>query len=93
MAPRQPDLRPAGAQYLLEMARTCSRTGCSRSATTTMSYGYGVRTAWLDDLDPDHFPAGYDLCAEHADGLRVPEGWRRTDRRTATRPLLARRAG
>ena len=75
------------------MARMCSRTGCSRSATATMSYGYGARTAWLDDLDPDHAPSGYDLCLEHADGLRVPQGWERKDRRVSTRALFARRAG
>ena len=46
-----------------------------------MSYGYGVRTVWLDDLEPERSPAGYDLCADHADGLSVPQGWERSDRR------------
>ena len=58
-----------------------------------MSYGYGARTVWLDDLDPERSPAGYDLCADHADGLRVPQGWQRDDRRSSARPLFSRRAG
>jgi hypothetical protein len=44
-------------------------------------YGYGVRTVWLDDLEPERSPAGYDLCTDHADGLGVPQGWERRDRR------------
>lgn len=56
-----------------------------------MTYGYRAKVAWLDDLDPDHAPSGYDLCREHADGFRVPQGWERTDRRAA--PTLFSRAG
>lgn len=75
------------------MARTCTRTGCSRPASATMSYDYHARAAWLDELDPEHSPAGYDLCADHADGFQVPQGWARSDRRTSHRPLFSRRAG
>lgn len=75
------------------MARQCSRTGCSRTATATMTYGYAARAAWIDDLDLDGSPSGYDLCAEHADRLGVPQGWERTDRRVAARALFSRRAG
>ena len=46
-----------------------------------MSYGYGARTVWLGDLDPERSPAGYDLCTDHADGLSVPQGWERSDLR------------
>lgn len=74
------------------MARQCSRTGCSRTATATMTYGYAARAAWIDDLDPEHSPSGYDLCAEHADRLSVPQGWRREDRRVVAQPLFSRRA-
>ena len=73
------------------MARQCSRTGCSRPADATMTYGYGARIAWLDDLDPEHAPSGYDLCREHADTFSVPQGWERADRRGA--PTLFSRAG
>ena len=56
-----------------------------------MTYGYRAKIAWLDDLDPEHAPSGYDLCAEHADTVRVPQGWERADRRGA--PTLCSRAG
>jgi hypothetical protein len=50
-----------------------------------MTYGYRARTAWIDDL-VDEAGGGYDLCAHHADGLGVPVGWTRTDRRSPSRP-------
>jgi hypothetical protein len=53
-----------------------------------MTYHYGDKTAWLDDLLPDPGPHTYDLCPTHADRLGVPVGWERTDRRTATVRLL-----
>lgn len=56
-----------------------------------MTYDYAARTAWLDGLDPDALPSGYDLCTMHADALGVPQGWERTDRR-ATLPLFRRAA-
>lgn len=46
-----------------------------------MTYGYRARTAWIDDLGHDA-GGGYDLCQNHADGLGVPLGWTRTDRRS-----------
>jgi hypothetical protein len=55
-----------------------------------MSYGYTARTAWLDELQPERTPAGYDLCADHADRLRVPQGWELADRRAAEQPLFTR---
>lgn len=57
-----------------------------------MTYDYAARTAWLDGLDPDALPSGYDLCPTHADGLGVPLGWQRTDRRNVKAPALFRRA-
>lgn len=75
------------------MARQCSRNGCSRLAAATMTYGYDVRTAWVDDLDPAHAPSGYDLCADHADRLGVPQGWDLADRRSAVQPLFSQRVG
>jgi hypothetical protein len=70
--------------------RRCARPGCPLEATATMTYDYAARTAWLDGLDPDALPSGYDLCTTHADGLGVPQGWTRTDRRTSV--ALLRRA-
>ena len=46
-----------------------------------MTYDYRARSTWIDELDSDASPAGYDLCAHHADRLGVPSGWSRTDRR------------
>lgn len=46
-----------------------------------MTYDYKARSTWIDELDADASPAGYDLCADHADRLGVPSGWSRTDRR------------
>ena len=48
-------------------ARRCVRPGCGALATASLTYHYASRTAWLDDLDDEAHPAGYDLCAQHAD--------------------------
>jgi hypothetical protein len=47
----------------------------------TLTYQYATRTAWLDDPAASADPAAYDLCANHAEGLRVPVGWKLDDRR------------
>jgi uncharacterized protein DUF3499 len=67
-------------------ARHCVRPGCGALATASLSYHYASRTAWLDDLDAEAHPAGYDLCAQHADRFRVPLGWTRDDRRQSEQP-------
>lgn len=73
------------------MARQCSRPGCAGGASATMTYDYAASTAWLDDLAFEHDPNQYDLCPTHAEGLSVPQGWDRIDRRaTAVRPLFHR---
>lgn len=51
-----------------------------------MTYDYGNRTAWVDALSVAPLPQGYDLCADHADRLGVPQGWTSTDRRPAYLP-------
>jgi hypothetical protein len=68
--------------------RTCDRPLCSAPATASLSYDYSARHAWLDDLDDEVDPHAHDLCAEHADGLVVPRGWTRDDRRSSLRPLF-----
>ena len=65
----------------------CVRPGCRGAAVATMTYEYGQRTAWLDEL-LEAGSGGYDLCAEHAASLRVPNGWQRCDLRLATLPGL-----
>lgn len=62
-------------------SRTCAKPGCAVTATATLTYDYAARTAWVEGLDPEAHPMRYDLCAEHADHLRVPNGWAFEDRR------------
>jgi len=62
-------------------SRTCAKPGCSTSASATLTYDYAGKSAWLDGLDVEAHPMRYDLCAEHADHLRVPRGWTVEDRR------------
>ncbi len=57
-----------------------------------MTYDYRARCVWIDGLDADASPAGYDLCSDHADRLGVPSGWSRTDRRPPAPSPLARLA-
>lgn len=64
-------------------SRTCRRPGCARSATATLLLFYVEASVRIDALHDEPHPAHWDMCAEHADGLRVPRGWRRTDRRGA----------
>lgn len=64
------------------MPRICARPTCDVVAAATMTYGYSVRTVWVDDLIPESYPESYDLCSRHADKLTVPQGWVLTDRRT-----------
>ncbi len=67
--------------------RLCARPGCDEVASATMTYDYGDRSTWIDPLDPDASPAGYDLCDTHARTLGVPSGWSRTDRRQPASPF------
>ena len=65
----------------MDSHRSCDKPACGAPAAATLSYHYLSRTAWLDDLVDQKEPASHDLCAPHADGLRVPVGWAREDRR------------
>ncbi|MGL5406514.1 MAG: DUF3499 domain-containing protein [Propionibacteriaceae bacterium] len=55
--------------------RRCTRTACGRRAVATLTFVYVESTAVLGPLSPDVEPGTYDLCHEHAEGLRVPQGW------------------
>jgi hypothetical protein len=65
------------------MSRTCARPGCNAVATATLSYAYGDGIVWIDPLSESDHPMTHDLCADHAETLRVPRGWQRQDRRAA----------
>ena len=68
-------------------ARHCARPGCGAPATASLSYRYGERAAWLEDLLPEPEPSAHDLCPAHAEALRVPVGWTLDDRRSVARPV------
>jgi hypothetical protein len=72
----------------MDSHRSCDRPGCGAGATATLTYHYGGRIAWLDDLAEQQAPSSYDLCARHADSTKVPVGWAREDRRDKIRALF-----
>ncbi|MGH9068589.1 MAG: DUF3499 family protein [Acidimicrobiales bacterium] len=68
------------------MASTCVRPGCGAPASASLTYDYQARTVWLDDLDAGPAMRAWGVCPAHADGLRVPLGWVREDRRQPVGP-------
>lgn len=79
-----------GDNYRFHMARHCSRTGCTETATVTLTYQYANSLVWLDHLAPTREPHAYDLCGRHAGRITPPTGWRLEDRR---RQLIAHTYG
>jgi hypothetical protein len=55
--------------------RRCSRAGCQRPATSTLTYAYRDSTAVLGPLASQAEPHCYDLCQQHAQTLSAPRGW------------------
>ena len=55
--------------------RWCSRAGCQRPATSTLTYAYRDSTAVLGPLAGQAEPHCYDLCQQHAQTLSAPRGW------------------
>jgi hypothetical protein len=68
--------------------RTCSRSGCKWPAIASLSFDYGSRRVWLDDLTPEPEPVSYDLCSVHSDRFRAPKGWETQDLRLLPEPLF-----
>jgi hypothetical protein len=62
----------------------CARPGCDRAAVATLSYAYAASTVWLEDLAAEPHPMVHDLCAIHADTVRVPRGWDLRDERSVS---------
>ncbi|MFT4299146.1 MAG: DUF3499 domain-containing protein [Aeromicrobium sp.] len=56
-------------------ARRCTRAACPHAATATLTYVYADQTAVIGPLATAPEPHTYDLCAEHAGRLSVPQGW------------------
>lgn len=73
-----------GPPNLTAMIGSCAR--CGTPAASIMSYDYGERAIWLDDIQEGMPPgAGYLMCGQHSDRMTPPLGWTLTDRRTAAR--------
>ena len=70
------------------MLAICIR--CGAPASTLMTFDYGDRAVWLEDLivPPDTTP-GYAFCSDHADRMSPPRGWTLTDRRKVARLFAA----
>ncbi len=62
------------------MSATCSRPGCQRTPSATLTYDYSSSTATIGALAMPH-PMQYDLCEVHAARLSVPNGWSLVDER------------
>ena len=73
-------------------SRSCSRTGCSARAVSTLTYAYADSTAVLGPLGLRAEPGSYDLCAAHSSSLSVPRGWE-VIRLPAAEPAVTRRKG
>lgn len=57
------------------MGRACSRAGCRRLASKTLTYIYSDSTAVLGPLATFAEPHAYDLCEEHSARMSAPQGW------------------
>ena len=62
------------------MSASCSRPGCQRAPSATLTYDYAAGVATVEQLAPPH-PMQYDLCQLHTERLSVPNGWTLVDRR------------
>ena len=80
--------RPWGVATFHPMdGRHCARPGCDTVAAAKLTYDYARRTVWLDPFEGELEVGAWGMCAAHADGLRVPVGWARDDRRTPIIPI------
>jgi Protein of unknown function (DUF3499) len=69
------DRTRAGSSVWQVRSRRCSRAGCQRPATSTLTYAYRDSTAVLGPLASQAEPHCYDLCQQHAQTLSAPRGW------------------
>ena len=58
-----------------QLGRHCSRSGCNRKATLTLTYVYADSIAVVGPLATYSEPHAYDLCEIHGAKLTVPNGW------------------
>ena len=64
------------------VSASCSRPGCQRAPSATLTYDYAARVATVDHLAPAH-PMQYDLCDSTPSGCRSPTVWTLVDQRVA----------
>lgn len=62
--------------------RTCAKLRCRARARATVLLRYEDREVVIGELAPEPDPSLVDLCAEHADRLTPPLGWRINDVRS-----------
>lgn len=67
--------------------RVCARQTCESPAAFSLSFDYGDRTVWLDDLIESG--RAFDLCVRHSERFTAPLGWQLLDRRSDSPPLFA----
>ena len=60
---------------------------CASPASSAMSYDYGRREMWIEDVTLPQPFGWYSLCERHADRLTPPLSWTLDDRRLAA-PML-----
>ena len=68
--------------------RVCVKQVCESPAAFSLSFDYGERTVWLDDLIESGSRA-FDFCVRHAERFSAPLGWQLLDRRSDTPPRFA----
>ncbi|MFM8751680.1 MAG: DUF3499 domain-containing protein [Actinomycetota bacterium] len=66
---------PRASERPSTSGRRCTRPSCASHATHTLTYIYSDSTAVLGPLSTFAEPHTYDLCAEHSERLKVPQGW------------------
>jgi hypothetical protein len=73
---------------IAHMIQSCVR--CGAPAGIVMSFNYGDRHIWLDDMiEPVTTGRGFAMCQEHAGRLTPPVGWTLSDRRMQVPRLFA----
>jgi hypothetical protein len=55
--------------------RVCSRSGCKWPATASLSFSYGTKQTWIEELRNPPEISYYDLCHVHASRFSPPHGW------------------
>lgn len=58
-----------------DLSRQCSKTGCTKPSTSTLTYVYADSTMVIGPLATFAEPHSYDLCADHAARMTAPRGW------------------